>query len=308
MRQTAINHVYSLAQRDPRVVFVGSDLSPGLLDPMKQAYPERFYMEGVSEANVIGMSAGMAMDGFMPYVNTIATFLTRRCFDQLAIDVCLENLPLRLIANGGGVVYAPLGPTHLAHEDIAILRALPNMTIVAPVDAQEMIRLMDATLIWPGPIYIRLAKGGDPVVSRPDVPFVIGKAIEMRAPADITILSTGIMTNRALAAADILQEQGIACGILHVHTVKPLDADAILAASKNVTLLVTMEEHSIIGGLGSAIAELLADNMLQRPLLRLALPDQFPMGYGSQDHLLAEAGLSVPRIVERIAATFRTLA
>ena len=126
MRQTAINAVYALAQRDPRVTFIGSDLSPGLLDAMKHAYPDRFYMEGVSEAHVIGMAAGMAMEGYMPFVNTIATFLTRRCFDQVAIDVCLENLPVRLLANGGGVVYAPLGPTHLAHEDIALLRACPT--------------------------------------------------------------------------------------------------------------------------------------------------------------------------------------
>ncbi|MET1028991.1 MAG: transketolase C-terminal domain-containing protein [Dongiaceae bacterium] len=305
MRQTAINHVYNLAQRDPRVVFVGSDLSPGLLDPMKQAYPDRFYMEGVSEANVIGMAAGMAMEGYMPYVNTIATFLTRRCFDQLAIDVCLENLPVRLISNGGGVVYAPLGPTHLATDDIAILRALPNMTIVAPVDAAEITRLMDATLDWKGPLYIRLAKGGDPIVSRADVPFVIGKAIEMREPGDIAIVSTGIMTNRALAVAEALRQQGISAGVLHAHTVKPLDNDAVLYAARQVRLVVTMEEHSIIGGLGSAVAELFADTGTTRRVLRLALGDRFPIGYGSQDHLLAEAGLSVPAMIERIGGAYR---
>ncbi len=308
MRQTAINHVHNLAQRDPRVVFIGSDLSPGLLDQMKQAYPDRHYMEGVSEANLIGMAAGMAMEGYMPYVNTIATFLTRRCFDQLAIDVCLENLPVRLISNGGGVVYAPLGPTHLATEDIAILRALPNMTIVAPVDAQEMIRLMDATLDWKGPIYIRLAKGGDPIVSRPDVPFVIGKAIEMRAPGDIAIVSTGIMTNRALAVADALQQQGISAGVLHAHTVKPLDNEAVLDVAKQAKLVVTMEEHSIIGGLGSAVAELFVDTGVTRRVLRLALGDRFPIGYGSQDHLLAEAGLSVPNMVDRVTTAYRALA
>lgn len=307
MRQTAINAVYALAQRDPRVTFIGSDLSPGLLDAMKQAYPERFYMEGVSEAHVIGMAAGMAMEGYMPFVNTIATFLTRRCFDQLAIDVCLENLPVRLLANGGGVVYAPLGPTHLAHEDIAILRALPNMTIVAPVDAAEMSRLMDATLAWKGPIYIRIAKGGDPIVSRADLPFVIGKATEMRAPGDVTLISTGIMTNRALGVADALQVAGVSCGVIHMHTVKPLDDAAVLGAAQHGKLLVSMEEHSIIGGLGSAIAELLIDRGITTPLLRLALGDQFPKGYGSQDHLLAEAGLSVPTMLERIKARFSTL-
>ncbi|WP_374307468.1 transketolase family protein [Dongia sp.] len=307
MRQTAINAVYALAQRDSRVTFIGSDLSPGLLDAMKQSYPDRFYMEGVSEAHVIGMAAGMAMEGYMPFVNTIATFLTRRCFDQVAIDVCLENLPVRLLANGGGVVYAPLGPTHLATEDIAILRALPNMTIVAPVDAMEMGRLMDATLSWPGPIYIRIAKGGDPIVSRPDLPFAIGKAIEMREPGDITLIATGIMTNRALTLADALKAEGVRCGVLHMHTVKPLDDAAVLEAARQGKLLVSMEEHSIIGGLGTAIAELLSDHGATTRLLRLALPDRFPVGYGSQDHLLSEAGLSVPEMLARIRASLAAL-
>ena len=147
---------------------------------MKQEMPERWYMEGITEANVIGMAAGLAMEGYIPYVNTIATFITRRCYEQVAVDLCLHNLPVRLIANGGGLVYAPLGPTHLAIEDIAIMRALPNMTVIAVCDAEEMVRLMDCTLDWPEPIYIRLAKGGDPVVSREENGFAIGKAIPMR--------------------------------------------------------------------------------------------------------------------------------
>ena len=305
MRQTALNAVFTLAQRDPRVVFIGSDLSPGLLDDLKKAYPERYYMEGVSEANVIGMASGMAMEGYMPYVNTIATFLTRRCFDQLAIDVCLENLPIRLIANGGGVVYAPLGPTHLATEDIAILQALPNMTIVAPVDAEEILRLMDATLTWPGPIYIRLAKGGDPIVSKPDVPFIIGRAIEMRTPGDINIISTGIMTNRALTVAAALEAEGLTCGVLHMHTIKPLDENAVQKWAADTKLMVTMEEHTIMGGLGSAVGNFLLDHNIHCRLLRLALPDRFPMGYGSQDHLLSEAGLSIPKMTERIIASLK---
>ena len=166
MRKVCLDMVYELAKKDPRVVFIGSDLSPGLLQKMKDSMPERHYMEGVTEANVIGMSAGMAMDGFMPFVNTIATFITRRCYEQVALDLCLHHLPVRLIGNGGGLVYAPLGPTHLAVEDIAIMRVLPNMTVTAVADADEMVRLMEATLDWPHPIYIRLGKGGDPIVSR----------------------------------------------------------------------------------------------------------------------------------------------
>src|SRR6202023_4091991 len=196
MRQTCLNMVYDLAKRDKRVLFIGSDLSPGLLGDMKKEMPERWYMEGITEANVIGMAAGFAMEGYIPYVNTIATFITPRCYEQVAVDLCLHELPVRLIGNGGGLVYAPLGPTHLAIEDIAIMRALPNMTVVAVCDADEMIRFMDQTLEWPGPIYIRLAKGFDPIVSRNDLGFEIGKAIPMRVAADgmisALLVSTGV--------------------------------------------------------------------------------------------------------------------
>src|ERR1700741_5347702 len=145
MRKVALDSVYQLAKIDPRVVFIGSDLGPGVLNAMKKEMPDRFFMEGVSEQHVVGMSAGLAMEGYIPYVNTIATFLTRRCYEQVAVDVCLHELPVRLIANGGGLVYAPLGRTHTAVEDIAIMRALPNMTIVCPTDGDEMRRFMEQT-------------------------------------------------------------------------------------------------------------------------------------------------------------------
>src|SRR6204780_2526697 len=196
MRATCQNMVYDLAKRDKRVIFIGSDLSPGLLADMKKEMPERWYMEGITEANVIGMAAGFAMEGYIPYVNTIATFITRRCYEQVAVDVCLHDLPVRLVANGGGTVYAPLGPTHLAIEDIAIMRALPNMTVVAVCDAPEMIRLMEQTLDWPKPIYIRLGKGGEPVVSRAELGFRIGRAIRMRparARDGVALMATGVM-------------------------------------------------------------------------------------------------------------------
>ena len=157
-------------------------------------------MEGVAEQHVVGMAAGLAMEGFIPYVNTIATFLSRRCYEQIVLDLCLHRLPVRLIANGGGVVYAPLGPTHLATEDITILRCVPNMTIVAPCDAEEMARFMSVSLDWPDPIYIRLAKGGDEIVSRAENGFVIGKAIALREPGQVLFVTTGILAQRALAA------------------------------------------------------------------------------------------------------------
>lgn len=300
MRQTAVNAVYDLAVRDERVVFIGSDLGTGTLGKMRAEMPERFFMEGVSEQHVIGMAAGLAMEGFQPYINTIATFLSRRCFEQIALDLCLHDLPVRLLASGGGVVYAPLGPTHLAVDDIAILRTLPNMTIVAPVDAPEMQRVMDASLAVSGPMYIRIAKGGDPVVSRRDVPFEIGRAVEMRRGDDVVLVSTGVMTTRALAAADLLAHEGIDATVLHMHTIKPLDTRALIARAARTQLVVTVEEHSRIGGLGSAVAETIVEQVLGVRVVRLGLPDRFSSQYGSQDDILRASGLAPEGIAESV--------
>ncbi|MCW8916137.1 MAG: transketolase [Magnetovibrio sp.] len=303
MRKTCLNSIYELAKQDSRVVFVGSDLGPGVLAEMQAEMPERFYMEGVSEANVIGVAAGLAMEGFIPYVNTIATFLTRRCYEQVALDLCLHNLPVRLIGNGGGVVYAPLGPTHLAVEDIAIFRALPNMSVVAPVDADEMKRFMPTTLDTPGPVYIRLGRGGDPIVSTNESGFTHGKAIIMRDLADITVISTGIMTNRALNLADQLAAEGINCGVVHMHTVKPLDTDIVLKAAKTSQLIVTLEEHTRIGGLGSAVGDVVLDhNVNPMPrVLRLGFDDAFAHDYGRQENLLDAMGLGPEHIHKAVS-------
>jgi len=300
MRQSALDAVYELAKRDSRVLFIGSDLGPGVLEKMKTEMPERFFMEGVSEAGIIGMSAGLAMDGFIPYVNTIATFLTRRCYEQIAVDVCMHQLPVRLLASGGGAVYAPLGPTHMALEDIAIMRALPNMTVFCPVDAPEMTRVVTATLDWPDPAYIRFAKGGDPVVSSAENGFALGKAIAMRAGRDVALIATGVMTSRALDAAKRLAEKGIEASVLHAHTVKPLDEDAVCEAAADRALVVTIEEHFRIGGLGSAVTDLLAENGVTTPQLRLAFDDAFIFAYGSQDTVLEAAGLQPPQIAEAV--------
>lgn len=309
MRKTALDMVHELAQRDPRVLFIGSDLGAGTLDAFKREFPDRFFMEGVSEANIIGMAGGLAMSGFIPYINTIAPFFTRRALEQITIDLCLHKLPVRLIASGGGVVYAPLGPTHLAFEDMATLRAIPGMTVVAPCDAPQMGRLMARTLDWPGPIYIRLAKGGDAVVSSPDEEFAIGKAITMRPAGAAMIVATGTAVQRALAAAELLATRGIACGVANMHTVKPLDDAAVLQWADEVELLVTLEEHTLIGGLGGAVAELLVDRHAAPPrLLRLGLPDAFPKEYGSQESMMDSFGLAPAAVAARIAETLEGVA
>ena len=304
MRATCLNMIHDLAKRDGRVIFIGSDLSPGLLSEMKKEMPERWYMEGVTEANVIGMAAGLAMEGYLPYVNTIATFITRRCYEQVAVDLCLHDLPVRLIGNGGGLVYAPLGPTHLAIEDMAIMRALPNMTVTAVCDAKEMVRLMNCTLDWPQPIYIRLAKGGDAVVSREENGFAIGKAIPMRrAPArrSVVLMATGVMTTNCLAAADLLSKEGHDVSVVHVHTIKPLDEETLLEFARGAELVVTVEEGIRIGGFGSAVTDLLVEKLgaALPPMLRIGLPDAFPHKYGSQEELFEIYGLTPGQIATR---------
>ncbi len=302
MRQTCLNMVYELAKEDPRIFFIGSDLGLGTLGQFKNEMPERFFMEGVCEANIIGMAAGLALEGKIPYVNTIATFLTRRCFEQIVLDLCLHNVNVRLIGNGGGLVYAPLGPTHHAIEDLAILRVIPNMTVVAPADADEMRRLMPLTVNHRGPIYIRLAKGFDPIVTTNDMSFEIGKAIPMRQGSDALIVTTGVTLKIALDATTILSKQGLEVSVLHIPTIKPLDTDAILKCSDKVPVIVTIEEHSRIGGLGSAVAEIVAEaNFVPgKRFRRIGIPDVFPDQYGSQTSLMERYSITTEHLLSVI--------
>ncbi len=310
MRKACLDNVHLLAKRDPRVVFIGSDLGTGVIEGMQREFPERYFMDGIYEANIIGMAAGLAMDGYIPYVNTIATFLTRRAFEQIALDLCLHRLPVRLIGNGGGVVYAPLGPTHLAVDDFALMRVLPNMTVMAVCDAEEMRRLMEQTLDWPDPIYLRLAKGGDEVVSRAAHGFTIGRAIVMRAASAAAPLfvSTGVMTTNALAAASLLAAQGIECTVLHFHTIKPLDVAALLEHGSLAKAIFTVEEHTLTGGFGSAIVEALTDQLtVIPPVKRLGLSDAFAKHYGNQNDLLEVNGLLPAQIADTAAQFLKRL-
>ncbi len=294
--------VYELAKQDDRIFFIGSDLGAGTLKEFQEEIPERFLMEGISEANAIGVAAGLALEGKIVYVNTISSFITRRCFEQVILDLCLHNVNVRLIGNGGGLVYAPLGPTHETIEDIAIMRAIPRMTVVAPADADEMRRLMPLTVDYKGPMYIRLAKGYDPIVTKDDIPFEIGKAIPMREGSDALILTTGITLKLAIYAARDLSLSGIEAAILHIPTIKPLDEERILDFTAPVKAIITVEEHSIIGGLGSAVAEVIAEEGFntQKRFKRIGIPDTFPDEYGSQDSLMARYGITADKIVSLI--------
>ena len=279
---------------------IGSDLGQGTLDQFKKEMPDRFLMEGISEQSIIGMAAGLALEGKVVYINTIATFLTRRCFDQIVLDLCLHNANVRLIASGGGFVYAQLGPTHQAIDDIGILRPIPNMTIIAPADAEEMRRVMLKTIDYQGPIYIRVAKGGDPIVTKE--PFEIGKAVIYKEGADALIVTTGITLKIGLDAAEQLASQKIYASVLHVPTIKPFDKEALEKYAKEIPIIITIEEHNLIGGLGSAVAETITEANFSRlkKFKRIGIKDTFAEGYGSQAALLEKYGITVASLVNSI--------
>lgn len=294
-RTACLNSIYELAKQNERVIFIGSDLSPNTMLDFMRDFPNRFFMEGVQEQNIIGMAAGLALEGYIPYVNTIATFLTRRCYEQIAMDICLHNLPVRLIGNGGGLLYAPLGATHCAIEDMAIMRALPNMTVVNCSDNEEMKAFMPHTLENLSPMYIRLGKDSDPCLKRYD-PFsmsVVSSYPRQGNSKDIIIISTGIMTDKALTVAEIIG--GVT--VLHIPVIKPFPSFPLTYGTK---LIVTMEEGIANGGLGSAVLECLTDENAKIPVLRFGIPDAFPHHYGEQEDLLETYGLTPEKMAKRI--------
>lgn len=304
MRRTAMRAVVEMARRDPRVCFIGSDLGAGVMDDFGAEMPERLFREGVSEQHVIGMAGGLALEGKIVYINTLATFITRRCLEQLMLDLALYKAKVRFIGSGGGLVYAPLGPTHVTTDDIGLMRMIPGMAVIAPCDAEEMGRMMPLTLEWEGPMYIRLAKGGDAVVSRADASLALGKAVPYEGGRDALLLTTGIGLQACLGAADQLRKSGVDVTILHFPTVKPLDTESILARVRDFDTVLTVEEHSLIGGLGSAVAEVLAEADLPRfpRFRRIAFPDAFVQNYGSQNEHLALWGITPEAIAAKIAA------
>lgn len=294
MRKSCLDTIYDLAKIDSKILFIGSDLGPRVLDEFKKNIPDRFLMEGVSEQSIIGMSAGLALEGFKPYVNTIATFITRRCFEQIIVDLCLHNLSVRLIGNGGGLVYAPLGPTHQAIEDISILRVLPNMTILAPCDAIEMTALVRETLDHKGPVYIRIARGGEEIITNSNEKIKISKGVLKKKPKKHLFITTGVMTQIALKASEDLKKKGIECGVLHLATIKPLDKEILSYWIPKVKKIITVEEGLLAGGFGSSILEFCSDNFPNdtHKISRIGLKDSFVEKYGTQELLFKDNNLT----------------
>jgi transketolase len=307
MRNAFTDELTKLGDDDERVVMLSGDIGNRLFDKFKGKHPLRFFNCGVAEANMTGLAAGLAMNGLRPITYTITPFVTTRCLEQIRTDVCYHDVPVTVVAVGAGLAYAGLGPTHHACEDIAFLRALPNMVVIAPGDAWEVRAALRAVMKQDKPAYIRMGKKGEPVVHKGPVEnFVIGKAITIIEGDEVCLLSTGNMLPEAIEAGKILNEHGHSTEVVSFHTVKPLDEVCLAAALEKFKIVVTIEEHSVIGGFGSAVAEWAVDNGKDtRKLIRVATPDKFFKESGEQEHARERLGLSAHQIADRVIARLK---
>jgi transketolase len=305
MRNAFADELLNLAREDSRVVLLSGDIGNRLFDKFKAEFPDRFYNCGVAEANLISMAAGMASCGMRPIGYTITPFITARCFEQIKVDVCYHGMPVLIVGTGSGLSYASLGSTHHSFEDIAIMRVLPDMCVLAPADAGELRSCMRAALRRDAPAYIRIGKKGEPLLFPQPPPFEIGKWNIVEPGERVCILACGTLLPVALAAAATLRAGGLQPRVVRCASVKPLDAEFLLDAAANFELIVTLEEHSLVGGFGSAVAEFLVDaNLPSIPrLLRAGIPDHFLHDCGEQDHARSLCGLDAPTIASRIVGS-----
>lgn len=294
--------VHRVAREDPSVVFIGSDLNPTLLSEMRTELPEQFFMEGIQEQNVIGMAAGMAIEGAQPVVSTIATFLTRRCFEQVHIDIGMHGLPVVLLGTGPGVAYHFFGPTHCAVDDFALLRTIPGIVLVSPGTMTEASALLEQALATRTFLYMRVPRPNY-VAPVTEVAPRLGAPLTLRKGRDVQILSTGALTPGALEAASQADPAGERIGVHHLHTIKPLDPHALTTITRDAQVIVTIEEHIRDGGLGTAVLETLADTETHTPrVVRLGLPDAYVSGYGTWADAIERAGLDTAGIARALDA------
>jgi transketolase len=293
--------ILGLAPEHPNLMVLSADLgnSSGL-DRFKRAYPQQYLNVGIAEQNMIGVAAGLAKEGFSVFATSFAPFIAMRASEQIRMNLGYMNLPVKAVAIGSGVAMAFLGNSHYGIEDMAVMRAIPNLTVVAPADGIEIYKVLQAAMEFKGPMYIRLTGvPNNPVVYESDYPFEIGKSICLRPGSDLTIIANGTMVHESLEAAKILETHGVLAAVINMHTVKPLDQAAIEQAASHSKLIVTVEEHSVIGGLGSAVAEYKSTLPNAPPQLILGLPDEFGPT-ADYRYLLEKYGLVAPKIANKI--------
>lgn len=302
MRNAFAEEMTKVAATDKRVVVLSGDIGNRLFDKLRVVDASRFYNCGVAEANMMGVAAGMALSGLRPFVYTITPFTTTRCFEQIRVDVCYHHAPVVIVGTGSGLSYAELGPTHHSLEDMAILRTLPGMRVLAPCDSSELRQALHEVLKDDSPTYIRIGKKGEADIHKSLPDLRLGKALVIRPGTDVALLCAGNMMAETLKTADELAAKGVSAEVVSFHTVKPLDAEYLQQAAKRFKLLVTVEEHSRIGGFGSAVAEwrmAQPDNVRQ---LSFGTDDEFMHEIGSQVYARKKYGLTADNMATRTLA------
>lgn len=277
------------AEHDDVFVLDGDCAKANYTDRFGERFPDRFFDLGIAECDIIGTAAGMAAMGRVPFANAYGNFLTGRGFDQVRVSVAYSGRNVKIVGHNAGTSAAQEGATHLPLEDVGIMRAIPEMTVVVPCDAVEMRKAVHAVHALDGPVYLRVGKLPVPVVTDESTPFEIGRAVGLREGGDVTLLTTGCMASETLRAAELLAAEGLEADVLHLHTIKPLDVEAVIASATRTGCVVTAEEHSVLNGLGSAVAEALGER-LPIPLERVGTKDVFGVS-GTMDELFDHFGL-----------------
>lgn len=286
-----------LGEENASIVALDADLSGSTKTSVfAKKFPERFFNMGIAEANMVGTAAGLAAAGKVPFVSTFAIFAAGRAWEQIRQSVAYPKANVKIVATHGGVTVGEDGGSHQSVEDIAIMRAIPNMTVIVPADGPETKAAIRAAAAYKGPVYVRLGRNKVPTVFAEGSPFQIGKGTEVVAGSDLTFITTGLMTAQAVVAAETLKKEGISARVVHIGTIKPLDAELVTKAAQETGAIVTAEEHSIIGGLGGAVAELLTDTC-PVPVKRVGIKDRFGTS-GKAEELLKYFGLMPDDLVE----------
>lgn len=291
--------VVEAGNKNKNVVVLDADVSSSTrAKNFAQEFPERFFQMGIAESNMVGTAAGLATCGKVPFASTFAVFASSRVADQLRNSVAYPKLNVKIAATHAGITVGPDGATHQSVEDIAILRSIPNFTVIVPADFYEAREAVKAAAEYDGPVYLRLTRGAVPFVFDEDYKFQWGKVVPLKEGNDVTIFATGVMVDQALKAAATLEVEGISAHVVNVHTIKPLDVAGVVQAAQKTGAVVTAEEHSIIGGLGSAIAEALVENA-PMPMKRIGIKDTFGES-GEPDELMEKYGIVDVNIVEAV--------
>lgn len=306
MRTAFIRALEEVAERDERVMLVVGDLGFGVVERFAERFPLRYVNVGVAEQNMTGIAAGMALEGKVVFTYSIGNFPTLRCLEQIRNDICYPQANVKIVTIGAGFAYGSLGMSHHVTEDMAIMRALPNMVVISPGDPVEAAAATHAVVHWPGPCYLRLGRAGEQVVHQSPISFQIGKAIQLVYGTDLTLIATGGILVTALAVANRLLAHGIATQVLSMHTIKPLDVEAVERAARETGAIATIEEHSVVGGLGSAVAHILAESSDPKvPFVAIGLDSVFAKTAGDQTYLRDAFGLSTAAVTNRLLELVR---